>query len=151
MYETVRMTSLLRNRIRLYVTGAWEERLLAQWITGIMILVHWGLGLSILVGGGQRFTIPTYQPLIEMADGHVWVWGVSIMLSGALMLTPFKWPNILGLWLGMAWMVMWTTLFAVSLVQFPEAAATPVVAYAGFAMIDTALLTARVLERPLEE
>lgn len=141
----------LHCRFKFYVVGAWEERLLVQWITSIMIAVHWGLGLSVLVGGQQRFTVPTYQPLIDMTGGQVWVWGVSIMASAALMMLPFKWPNVAGLWVGMAWMVMWASLFSVSLVQYPSAAATPVVAYAGFAMINTALLTARLLERSREE
>ena len=141
----------LRCRFRFYVQGAWEERLLVQWITVTMIAVHWGLGLSVLIGGQARFTVPTYQPLIDLTQGRVWIWGVTIVLSAVLMMTPFKWPNVLGLWIGMAWMVMWAVLFSVSLVQYPQAAATPAVAYAGFAMIDTALLTARVLERPRGE
>jgi len=141
----------LRCRFRYYVVGAWEERLLTQWVTSIMIVVHWGLGLSVLIGGQQRFTVPTYQPLIDMTDGHIWLWGATIMASATLMMMPFKWPNIAGLWLGMMWMIMWASLFSVSLVQYPNAAATPVVAYAGFAMINTALLTARVMERPREE
>lgn len=142
----------LRCRFRYYVTGHWEERLLVQWVTTVMIVVHWGLGLSILVGGQNRFTIPTYQPLIDLAPyGQIWIWGASIMLSGLLMSVPFKWPNILGLWIGMVWMIMWSALFAVSLVQYEAAAATPVIAYAGYAMINAALLTARVLERPERE
>jgi hypothetical protein len=133
------------------VDGAWEERLLVQWVTSIMIAVHWGLGLSVLVGGQARFTIPTYQPLIDLTNGHVWIWGVAIMLSAFLMTMPWKVPTVVGTWLGMVWMIMWASLFSVSLLQYPQAAATPVVAYAGFAMINAALLTARLLERPEKE
>lgn len=141
----------LRCRFRFYVQGAWEGRLLVQWVTTVMIVVHWGLGLAIVVGGQARFSLPTYQPLISLTDGRVWIWGLPIMVSAGLMMTPFKWPNIFGMWLGMMWMIMWTSLFFVSLVQYPEAEATPIAAYAGFAMINTALLTARVLERPRRE
>lgn len=135
------------QRIRLYVMGRWEERLLAQWITSAMIAVHWGLGLAVLAGGTARFTIPSYTPLIDLSGGHPWIWGLTIMLSAALMMVPFKWPNVLGLWFGMVWMILWTSAFTVAVVQYPSAAATPVPAYAGLAMIDAALLTARVLER----
>lgn len=145
------LVARLRCRFRFYVTGAWEERLLVQWVTTTMIAVHWGLGLAVLVGGSPRFSIPTYKPLLDMTDGRVWMWGLAIMASAALMMVPFKWPNVLGLWLGMVWMIMWASLFSVSLVQYPDSAATPVVAYAGFAMINTALLTARMLERPRGE
>lgn len=138
----------LRSRLRRYfVTGAWEDRLLAQWVTSIMIAVHWGLGLAILIGGRARFSVPSYQPLIAMTEGRIWLWGLAIMASAVLMMTPLKWPNVLGLWVGTAWMIMWTTAFAVALIQYPSAAATPVVAYAGFALVNTALLTARLLER----
>lgn len=150
MCEEGNLLERLGCRFRYYVVGAWEERLLVQWVTTIMIVVHWGLGLSILVGGTARFTVPSYQPLIDMTGGHTWVWGVSSMAAAALMMVPFKWPSVAGLWLGMVWMIMWTSLFAVSLVQYPNAAATPVVAYAGYAMVNAALLTARVLERRRE-
>jgi hypothetical protein len=50
----------------------------------------------------------------------------------------------------MVWMIMWTSLFSVSVVKYTNAAATPVPVYAGLAMINAALLTARILERPRE-
>lgn len=133
---------------RYFVTGVREEHLLSQWLMSIMIVIHWGLGIAILVGGPQRFSVPTYQPLIDLAGGQTWIWGVHISISGILMMVPFRWPNIIGLWLGMVWMIMWTVLFSVSITQYPTAAATPAVAYAGFAMINAALLTARVIEKP---
>jgi hypothetical protein len=60
---------------------------------------------------------------------------------------PFRWPIIFGLWLGMSWMAFWAGLFAVSAVTYENAAATPMVAYGGFALINAALLTARVLDK----
>ena len=143
------MKVLERTR-RWFVVGYLEERLLAQWVTGIMIAVHWGLGLAILVGGKQRFSLSSYQPLIDLVGGQTWVWGVWIIVSAWAMMTPFKWLNVFGLWIGMCWQIMWMALVAVSVLHYPTAAATAMVAYAGFAMIDAALLTARVLDKQEE-
>lgn len=138
---------LLERTARYFVTGAREEYLVSQWVTSVMIIVHWGLAIAILVGGKARFSLPTYQPLIELTGGNTWIWGATIGLSGILMTIPFKWPNVAGLWLGMFWMILWTVLFSVSVTQDPGSAATPAVAYAGFAMINAALLTVRVIEK----
>lgn len=143
------MTRLLERTAHYFVTGHHEGHLLSQWVTSVMILVHWGLGIAILAGGEQRFSLPTYQPLIDLAFGQTWLWGVHTCLAALLMMIPFRWPNIVGLWLGMLWMIVWTALFGMSVVQYPTSAATPAVAYAGFAMIDAALLTVRVIEKPL--
>lgn len=138
---------MFERTARYFVTGIREEHLLVQWITSIMIVVHWGLGIVILVGGVNRFSLPTYQPLVDISGGHVWMWGVVSCIAAALMMVPLRWPNIAGLWIGMLWMIMWTTMFAVSVVESPNSAATPVVAYAGFVMINAALLTTRVIEK----
>ena len=138
---------LLQKPKSWFVAGPLEERLLAQWVTGIMIAVHWGLGIAVLAGGRARFSLPSYEPLIELVHGNTWIWGAVIIVSAVLMMTPFKVLNVAGLFIGVLWMNMWVALFAVALVNFPAAAATPVVAYAGFAMLDAALLTARVLDK----
>lgn len=145
------MTRFLERTAHYFVTGSSEERLLAQWITSIMVAIHWGLGISILVGGPQRFVRPTYQPLIDLVLGQTWIWGVAITLAGAFMLAPFRMPNIIGLSIAVVWMIFWTASFSVSVVTYPNAAATAAVAYAGFALINTALLTVRVIEKPLLE
>jgi hypothetical protein len=130
-----------------FVVGPLEERLLTQWVTAIMMLVHWGLGIAILVGGPARFTLPSYDILLTMVGGRSWIWGLTIMFSATLLLLPFKWGQVLGLFIGLVWMNLWMAGFAISVVYFPTAAATPEVAYAGFAMINAALLTARVLDK----
>ena len=112
-----------------------------------MIAVHWGLGIAVLAGGRTRFSLPSYEPLIALVSGNVWIWGAIIIASAVLMMTPFKVLNVAGLFIGVLWMNMWLALFAIALINFPTAAATPVVAYAGFAMLDAALLTARVLDK----
>jgi hypothetical protein len=135
------------ERVRYYVTNKWVEHLLSQWITSIMIVVHACLGAVVIIGGEQRFVKPTYQPLIDMVHGETWIWGATIILSAIFMGVPFRWPIIFGLWLGMSWMAFWAGLFAVSAVTYENAAATPMVAYGGFALINAALLTARVLDK----
>jgi hypothetical protein len=135
------------QRVRFYVTDKWAEHLLSAWITSIMGMVHLGLGLAIIIGGKQRFIRPSYQPLIDMVNGETWLWGVAIIVSAMLMVTPFRWPIIAGLWLGMFWMIMWMSLFAYSTVMYENAASTPMVAYGGFALINAALLTARVMSK----
>lgn len=138
---------LLQKPRRWFASEPLEEALLAQWVTGIMIAVHWGLGIAVLAGGRTRFSLPSYEPLIALVAGNVWIWGAIIIASAVLMMTPFKVLNVAGLFIGVLWMNMWLALFAIALINFPTAAATPVVAYAGFAMLDAALLTARVLDK----
>lgn len=135
------------QRVKYYVTERWAEHLLSQWVTTIMMMVHTGLGLAIILGGPHRFVKPTYEPLIVFVGGETWVWGAVIIASAVLMGVPFRWPIITGLWLGMCWMSLWMALFAVSAVNYENAAATPMVAYGGFALINAALLTARVLDK----
>ena len=140
-------TLVIVQRLRYFVESHWEEHLLVQWLTTIMIGLHLGFGFAVIIGGAERFSLPTYQPLLDLVNGQVWIWGVWTLLAGSLAATPFKWVSVAGLWLGMVWMIMWFALFTVSVMTYPTAAATPVVAYAGFALIDLALLTARAMER----
>lgn len=117
-------------------------------LMGIMLLVHSGLGAAVLFGGLGRFTYPTYAPLVTFTNGNVWLWGVMIYFSAALMTIPFKWFNALGLFIGMWWHIIWMACFAVATHTYPDAAATPAVAYGGFALINFVLLIARILDRP---
>lgn len=143
------MIDLLERTARYFTVGKRAEHLISQWVTSVMIVVHWGLGLAIIIGGKQRFSVPSYQPLINLSGGHVWLWGVQIIASAVLMMVPLKWPSIIGLWIGMSWMIVWCGLFFVSVIEYPTSTATAAVAYAGFAMINAALLTARVIEKPV--
>lgn len=133
---------------RYFITGVREEYILSQWITSVMIAVYWALGVAILVGGQVRFSLPTYEPLVDLSGGHTWIWGVVVIVAAILTMIPVKGLSVSGLWLGTTWMITWAVMFAVSIVQDPLSAATPAVAYAGFAMINAALLTARVIEKP---
>lgn len=130
-----------------FVQGSWTAHQALHWLWHIMIAVHVGLGVAVIAGGAPRFTFPTYKPLLDMVHGHVWVWGLWILSAAFLMSIPARWPQITGLWLGMTWQIMWCSLFAVAIVTYPTAGATAAIAYGGFAAIDAALLTARLIER----
>lgn len=140
----------MMQRVKYFAKGLWVDKHFAQWITTIVIMIHIGLGSVIIVGGVERFSIPSYNPLIDFSFGHTWVWGIIIIISGMLMSTPFRWPNIIGLWLGMAWHLVWMACFTIAMLNFENAASTPIPMYGGLALICTALLTARVIEK-LEE
>lgn len=138
------------KRVKYFATGLWVDQHFAQWLTTIVIMIQIGLAMLVVVGGVERFSVPSYNPLIAYSGGHTWIWGLWIGLSAVLMSTPFKWPNILGLWLGMFWHVIWMTCFTIAAINYSVAATTPIPMYGGMAMICTALLTARVIEK-LEE
>lgn len=133
--------------MRYFAKGLWVDKHLAQWITTIVIMVNMGISLAIVVGGSMRFSIPSYSPLIDYVDGHTWVWGLAIAFSGMLMSVPFRWPNIVGLWISMFWHIIWMTCFTIAVVHYETAAATPIPVYGGLAMISAALLTARVIDK----
>lgn len=133
-----------------FVLNAWTSEHALRWIWNIMTLVHAGLGVAVLAGGPERFSFPTYQPLVDMTNGETWIWGAWVLAAAGLMTVPARWPQIVGLWLGMAWSIMWCALFAIAVVTYPTAGATACIAYGGFAMIDAALLTARIIDRETE-
>lgn len=139
------------TRVRYFVKNLWTDEHLAQWVTTAMIVVNAALVVGIVAGGPQRFVRPSYEPLIEIAQGHTWVWGFALMFPTLLMTTPFKWSNAIGLWLGMVWHIFWAGCFSVAMVNYLEASSTAPVAYTGFALIHAILLTARVTEDDKEE
>lgn len=135
------------QRIMKFVMTNWGNEMAVRWITNIMVAVHIGLGVAVLAGGVVRFSYPTYQPLIDMVNGQIWIWGAWILGAAFLMTIPTRWPQIVGLWLGMCWHFMWGASFAYAMVNYPTAGSTAAVAYFGFALLDAALLTARIVER----
>lgn len=140
----------MMTHLKYFARGLWVDKHFAQWITTIMIMAHVGLGFTVMVGGVDRFSIPSYNPLIHYSFGYTWIWGIWILLSGVLMSTPFRWPNIIGLWLGMFWHLIWMACFTIATLNFPTAAATPIPAYGALALVCAALLTARVIEKTEE-
>lgn len=137
-------------RKRFFATGVWVDKHLSAWITSIVIMIHIGLGVAILSGGEVRFSIPSYNPLIDYVHGRVWIWGAVICVSALLMAAPFRLANILGLWLGMFWHTIWLAAFTIATLRYETAAATPIPMYGGLAMICAALLTARVIDKSKE-
>jgi len=138
------------RRIRIFVSGLSVNKHLVQWVTTVLIMVNLGLGTAIIVGGVERFSPPSYNPLIAYSHGHTWIWGVWIALAGILMAAPFKWVNIIGLWLAMFWNMIWQACFIIAVVHYEGAAVTPIPVYGGFALITAGLLTARVIQKPEE-
>lgn len=133
-----------------FAKGVWVDKYLSAWITSIVIMINIGLGIAILSGGEVRFSIPSYNPLVDYVHDQVWIWGIWISISALLIGTPFRWLNILGLWLGMFWHLIWMAAFTIATLRYETAAATPIPIYGGMAMISAALLTARVIDRPKE-
>ncbi len=133
-------------KIIAFVSANWGNSLALEWIKNIVVSVHVGFGIAVLAGGVARFPYPTYQPLIALVHGQIWIWSIWILTAAALMMIPSKWPQVLGLWLGMCWHFMWAAAFMVAIVKYPTAGATATVAYAGFALLDAALLSARLAE-----
>jgi len=138
------------HAIKFFAKGVWVDKHLGQWVTIIMIMAQVGLAMAVFGGGIARFSIPSYEPLIDFTNVQVWIWGVWIMFSALLMSAPFRRANILGLFLGMCWFWVWMAAFAVATFNYEEAAATPVPAYGALAMISVALLTARVIDKSEE-
>lgn len=138
------------KRVKYFATGLWVDKHFSQWLTTIVIMIHVGLAMVVVVGGVERFSIPSYNPLIAYSHGYTWIWGVWIGVSAALMATPFRWASIVGLWIGMVWHVIWMACFTIAALNYSVSATTPIPMYGGMALICTALLTARVIEK-LEE
>lgn len=133
--------------LRHYAKGAWVDKHLAQWITVIMMMLNMGLAMAVFAGGLPRFSRPSYTPLIDYTHNNVWIWGIWIMISAILMGAPFRWVNILGLWIGMFWHIIWMACFTIATIHYETAAATPIPVYGGLAMLHAALLTARVIDK----
>lgn len=133
--------------MRYFARGLLVDKYLSQWITTIMIMVNIGIGMAILAGGASRFPPPSYRPLLAYTDGRVWLWGLVITLAALLMGTPFRWANIVGLWISMFWHIVWMACFTIAALHYSSAAVTPIPAYGGFAMFSAALLTARVIDK----
>lgn len=138
------------SHFKYFAKGLWVDKHLAQWVTTIVIMIHIGLAIAVLTGGVQRFSIPSYNPLIFYTHGETWIWGVWIGVSGVLMSVPFRWPNIVGLWIGLFWHTIWMTCFIIAARMYETAAATPIPMYGGMAMLCAALLTARVIDQTKE-
>ena len=135
---------------KFFTSGPWAEKHISAWLTLVTIMIHVGLASAIISGGTQRFSPPSYNPLINYTHGQTWVWGLWIAASAIFMATPFRLANILGLWLGMVWHTLWMACFAIATFRYETSAATPIPMYGGMAMICAALLTARVIDKTRE-
>lgn len=134
------------NGMTYFAKGFWTDRHLSQWVTTIMIMVDIGLGTAIFAGGDQRFNGLGFGPLRTFTNDQMWVYAVWICIAAMLMSVPFRWVNVVGLWLSTAWFILWMTCFTIASIHYPSVAATGIPMYGGMAMISAALLTARVIE-----
>lgn len=109
-------------------------------------VTHILLGLAIMIGGKAHFPFPTYQPLLDLSQGAVWPWGVTIIAAGVLMLIPRAFAGFMGLLVGFLWMNLFASMFVVALIQYDGAGSTAPIPYALIAFIQVALLTLKVAE-----
>lgn len=130
-----------------FLTSVWGERTITQWVANVLLFAHSGLGIAVLIGGIDRLTPPSYDPLINLVHGEIWIWGLWSLVAGVLLVVPLRWPNIIGLTLGMFWMYTWCGMFVVAVTQFPTASATAMIAYASLGLMDLGLLVVRVIDR----
>jgi len=132
---------------KFFSSDRWTREHIAGWITVSLALVNIGLGNTIIVGGVPRFPLPSYSTLLDYSGGRPWMWGLIIIFAGILMSLPFRWLNIVGLWISMTWHMTWMAAFMIAVIHYPDAAATPIEAYGGFALISAALLTSRIIDK----
>lgn len=138
-------------RFRFITHGLWADRNLVPWVTLIIIMLNVSLGTAVVIGGPKRFQAPSYSALVDLSHNHVWIWGVMIIISGVFMSTPFRNLNIAGLWIGVVFYMTWMSAFTVAAFEFKHAATTPIPVYAALALICTALLTGRVIDKDEEQ
>lgn len=134
---------------RYFATGPRATLLLSQWVTTIMIMIHCGLAMALGFASLDRFVSDSFSPLMDLTGQKPWLAAVIYVTSAALMALPFKWINVAGNWLGMMANIVFAGMFGVAMVNSPTAASTAFPVYAGLAAICAALLTARVIEKPL--
>ena len=104
--------------------------------------MHVGLAVMILLGGPERFTPPTYQPLLDYTHNATWPWALWIGTSALFMLSRRPWISIIGLWLGMVWHVVWMSSFVIAMGNSLTAASTPIPMHGAGALICTVGATA---------
>lgn len=109
----------------------------------IATVINIGLGTAIVVGGNERFPLPTYSDILIVAHGHSQYWGAGILLCGLLMMVPHIAFEVAGLILAMIWHNMFGALFFTAL-RFPTTASTAWVAYFSIALLCASLATERL-------
>lgn len=109
-------------------------------------VTHVLFGLAILIGGAVRFPPPTYTPLLEFTNGHVWPYGATFLASGVLLLIHKVCSVALGCLLGAIITNLWAALFLKAVFDSPDAGATATVAYGGYALLDCVLLGLIVIQ-----
>lgn len=107
--------------------------------------IHCTLGLAVLSGGGQRFPPPNYTPLVEAANGSIWVYGLVWLVGGALMLTPSIPARLIGVGINTLLSNVWAALFAVAAFRDLTASYTPTAAYGGYGLLNAVLFALMIM------
>lgn len=88
-----------------------------------------GLGCSIIAGGPARMPSPSYDVLLDLANGMAWPYGMSFILIGMVLGVPNPRVMFVGHVLGVCAYNVLAALFFVAMIRSPEAAATAWWAY----------------------
>lgn len=111
----------------------------------VYLLTNLAIGMAIILGGSERFSLPSYAPLLYFMAGHAWIWGVWSILGVTLAACKSGILRMSGYWLLMSWHIIWFTCFSIAWIRYENAASTPVPVYVGFALMASIFLTAEVL------
>ena len=108
------------------------------------------VGLATLLGGDDRFWGPSYKSAMDMAESigasPSVLWGVSVMVFGALGLIPIRKVALCGLYGVAAWSAVFAISFLVSINQHPLAGMSGVAAHGFIAIIMTGLIVVRIVD-----
>lgn len=137
----------MANKVVHWVEDGVTQELLTRLVSTIVIISHACLGI-VVVADRTLFQQEEYYPLRDIVSGHILVWAVWILASAFLMLSPFRWLSITGLWLGVLWTATWTASCALAASRpDSDGGSVAMILYGTLSAIDAALLTARVLDR----
>lgn len=115
----------------------WDQ--LGRGACAVLGVIHVCLGLSVLMGGVERFPPPSYIPLINFSDGITWPYGAWWLIGGLLMFVPRRSIRMLGTVMSTLVSCLWMGLFLTAAIVYDSAALTPVAAYGGYALLNAIL------------
>ena len=100
-----------------------------------LAVIHAGLGCSIIAGGNQRFSRPSYDALLDMTGDRAWPYGLMFIGVAVLLAVPHHKVEFVGHWAGVIALNVFSGLFFLSMVKYPTASATAWWIYFAFGTI----------------
>lgn len=100
-----------------------------------LAIIHAGLGCSIIAGGSERFSRPSYDALLDMTGGRAWPYGLMFIGVAVMLAVPHPAVSFAGHWAGVVALNVFSGLFFLSMVQYPAASATAWWIYFSFGTI----------------